>query len=63
MKVKDIKQLPEEFNFKSKINPFNIIYHAKEEKHRYVVTCEGHRYTFSKEDFRRRLLNDEYVVC
>ena len=35
MKVKDIKQLPEEFDFKSNINPFNIIYHAKEEKHRY----------------------------
>lgn len=66
MKVEDIKKLPKEFDFKSNINTFGILYHAKEEKRNYVVTCadgSSGRWTFDKKDFRRRLLKGDFVAC
>ena len=68
MLVDDIKKLPKEFDFKSRINPFGITYHAKEEKHSYMVTWNVDtenisQTTYSKKDFRRHLLKDEFVVC
>ena len=62
MKVEDIKTLPSTFDFTSRLNPWKIIYHAKEEKHRYVVTTGEQRYTFTKEEFRRKLLADVFVI-
>lgn len=65
MKVKEIKALPKEFNFKSNINPFNVLYHAKEEKYCYKVTCldgSNGNWTINKKDFRRKLLNNDFEV-
>lgn len=39
MKVENIKKLPTEFDFVSRVNPFGILYHAKEQCHR-DVSCE-----------------------
>ena len=67
MKVEDIKKLPKEFNFKSNINPYGITYHAKELSHNYEVTWDlgSHiaKDTYSKEEFHRRLLKNEFVIC
>lgn len=67
MKTKDIKELPKEFDFKVKYNPFRIIYHAQETEHGYKVTWNvANRIatvTYSKADFRRRLFNDEFLIC
>lgn len=65
MKVENIKKLPTEFDFVSRVNPFGILYHAKEQCHNYSVTWSinesNHSTTYSKEEFRRCLLNDEFV--
>jgi len=65
MKAEDIKKLPKEFDFKSNNNPWGITYHAKETEHGYEVTWDLSDHiateTYSKEDFRRRLFNDEFV--
>lgn len=67
MNVQDIKNLPNEFDFKSRVNPFGITYHAKLEDHHYVVTWgvngNNHKYTYSKEEFRRFLFHEEFVPC
>lgn len=66
MNVKSIKKLPKEFDFISNLNPLGIIYHAKEEKYSYVVTCcystNTSEYTFTKKEFRRHLFNDEFEI-
>ena len=64
MKVDDIKKLSKEFNFKSNINPFGILYHAKETEHGYKVTCDCNdcSWNFSKKEMRRKLFNNEYVI-
>ena len=64
MKVVDIKKLPKEFDFKSNINPFGILYHAKETEHGYKVTCNCNNcsWDFSKKEMRRSLFNDDYVI-
>ena len=66
MKTKEIKALPKEFNFKSNINPFNILYHAKEEKHCYKVTCLDDlngSWLINKKDFHRHLLDNNFEIC
>lgn len=65
MKVDNIKKLPKKFSFKSTINKFGILYHAEETKHGYKVTCDCNPrgWEFSKDEFRRKLFNNEYVVC
>lgn len=67
MKVQDIKNLPNEFDFKSRVNPFELIYHAKLEDHHYVVTWDingnNHRDTYSKEEFRKYLFYEKFVPC
>lgn len=64
MIVEEIKNLPKEFDFKSNINRVakDLIYHAVEEKHRYVVTADGHTWTFPKEDFRRSLWCNDFTI-
>lgn len=63
MKVKDIKKLPEEFNFKSNINPWGILYHAKKEKHRYKITWEEHGECYiEKKVFYRNLLKNNFII-
>jgi hypothetical protein len=65
MTVKEIKNLPNEFDFVSRINPYGILYHAVKKKHSYEVAWEGtygkYSYSYSKEEFRRKLLNNEFV--
>lgn len=64
MKVEDIKNLPKKFNFKSNINPFDIVYHAKETEHGYIVTCDSvdTSWFFTKTDIRKKLLKNDYVI-
>ena len=64
MKVVDIKNLPKEFNFKSNINHYGILYHAKETEHGYIVTCDCSdcKWNFSKQEIRRKLFNNDYVI-
>ena len=64
MHIKDLRQLPDEFDFKSKINPFGILYHAKERTHDYEVTCDisTQRWSISKHDMRMHLYHDEYLL-
>lgn len=64
MTVAEIKKLPSEFDFISKINSSRIIYHAKEQLHNFVVTAEGgQEWTFEKNEFRRHFFKGEYVLC
>ena len=68
MKTEDIKKLPKEFDFLSKINSVTagMLYHARKNGDEYEVTCDlGDyiaSYTISKKEFRRSLLNDEFVI-
>lgn len=64
MTVADIKNLPKEFNFKSNINTYGIIYHAVEQKHGYRVTCNvgTSEWDFSKEEMHRNLLSGDYEI-
>jgi hypothetical protein len=65
MLVKDINKLPATFYFKSKINPFNILYKAEKGRGFYRVNCaedESGNWIYTKEDMWERLRNDEYVV-
>lgn len=65
MTVKEIKALPKEFDFLSRINPFGIVYHAVENQHNYVATVPdtGCTYSFPKSEFRRNLLDGTYVLA
>ena len=63
MTCEEIKALPKEFDFKSNINPFGLIYHAVEQKDYYVVTNDSCRWEISKKEIRRHLLKDEYVIA
>lgn len=59
----DIKNLPKEFNFKSNINPLNILYHATERENDYVVTSDGGcLWYFDKAEIHRSLLTGDYVI-
>ena len=64
MKVEDIRKLPGEFDFKSNINPFGILYHAQETEHGYKVTCDANNccWDFSKQEMRKRLFDNEFVI-
>lgn len=63
MTINDINNLPKEFDFKSHINNLNLVYHAKEEGDKYIVTTDGSMWDFSKEELHSRLLkNDFYIV-
>ena len=68
MKVEDIKNLPKEFDFKSKVNSLTtgMLYHAKEEENGYKVTWNLEdrvaSCTYSKKKFRKFLLNDEFLI-
>lgn len=68
MNVKEIKNLPAQFNFKSNINHLDIVYHAKRERQNCVITWEdgfGHEYreVVSITEMHRHLLYDEYRIC
>ena len=58
-----IKNLPKEFDFKSNINPFGFIYHAKEMDDYYVVTVEKSSWRINKERFHNSFVRKEFVVC
>ena len=64
MKVEDIRKLPGEFDFKSNINLFEILYHAQETEHGYKVTCDDNIccWNFSKQEMRKRLFDNEFVI-
>ena len=62
MTAQEIKALPKEFDFKSNINSMGLTYHAIEKEDGYVVTHEDMEWSFDKHEFRKKLLNGEYVV-
>lgn len=64
MTVSDIKKLPKEFNFKSNVNVYGIVYHAIEQEHGYKVTCDvgANEWNFTKEEMHRSLLNGDYEI-
>lgn len=68
MKLADIKELPNEFDFISKINTITsgTIYHAFKSKQSYSITIpnesHGHIWTETTKEFNRSLLNGEYEV-
>ena len=62
MTAAEIKALPKEFDFKSNISSFDLVYHAIEEKHCYVVTHDDCKWKYDKKEFRRSLLNNDFVV-
>lgn len=61
----DIDNLPDEFDFKSTINPiaFNIIYHAKRNGEDYEITWLNiHHTTMPVSELRQHLLDGNYVI-
>ena len=62
--VLDIKNLPKEFNFKSNVNVYGIVYHAIEQEHGYKVTCDAgaNEWDFTKEEMHRSLLSGDYEI-
>jgi hypothetical protein len=66
MTVKEIKNLPDEFDYVYRINPYGTLYHAVKKKHCYEVTCEyrGFKYkeSYAKEKFIRMLFEDEFII-
>lgn len=62
MTAQEIKSLPKEFDFKSNINPYGLIYHAVEKEHHYVVTTDTCEWEYDKHEFRVSLLNGDFVV-
>lgn len=59
-----INNLPKEFNFISNVNPLNLLYHAKEEKNGYKITCDesGCEWNYTKKEFHERLLKNDFEV-
>lgn len=62
MTTAEIKALPKEFDFKSNINRMGLTYHAVEKEHCYVVTHNDSEWVYDKKEFRRYLLNNDFVV-
>lgn len=62
MTAAEIQALTKEFDFKSNINHMGLTYHAVEKRKCYVVTHDNSRWEYDKQEFRRRLLNDDFVV-
>lgn len=62
MTIAEINALPNEFDFKSTVNPLNIIYHAVKENHCYLVTADGCKWAFDEEDIHKHLMNGDYVI-
>lgn len=59
-----IKNLPNEFNFKSNINTFGIVYHAIKHKNGYKVSCDDNtcEWDFSNREMYENLLNGNYEI-
>lgn len=59
-----VNNLPEEFNFKSNINSFGIVYHAIKTSNGYTVTCDESdcRWLFSSEKMMKSIRKGDYVV-
>lgn len=65
MKTEDLKNLPKEFDFKSNINTFGLLYHAEDKGDYYKVTCVGDldcSWEFDKKSFYRDLLRGNFVI-
>lgn len=62
MTEQEIKSLPKEFDFTSKINPLNITYHATETAHGYTVTGDRCEWLFGKSKMHSHLLNGDFVI-
>ena len=62
MTIAEIKALPDKFDFKSNINPLDIIYHAVKKDHCYEVTGDDCIWTYDEEDIHGHLMNDDYVI-
>ena len=58
-----MKNLPKEFDFKSNINPYGLIYHAKEMEDMYVVSTDKCSWNFNKQHFHNCFVRKDFVVC
>lgn len=57
------RELSDEFNFKSNINPFGILYHAKRKENCYEVSCDSeYKYYYTVKEMMRRISNGDYVI-
>lgn len=56
------EEWPKEFDFKSNINQFGLIYHAVEEASYYVVTHDNSRWIYSKPDMHNHLSSGKFVI-
>ena len=56
------EDLPREFDFKSNINTFGLVYHAVEEASYYVVTHDNCRWIYSKPDMHNHLSSGKFVI-
>lgn len=56
-------KLPDKFDFRSNINIFNILYHAKRTGSEYVITCDsGGVWHYSVNEMMVRLGKGDYVI-
>lgn len=64
MTAQEIKNLPDEFNFKSNINPLVDMYHAVKTKDGYVVKSkDGYGpWDFSKSEMHHHLIKGDFVI-
>lgn len=62
MKVKDIKDLPDEFSFRSRYGIGDIVYHARKRKFDYEIRWEGGYTTMGLHDVRVKLMENEFIV-
>ena len=53
---------PKEFDFKSRINSFGLIYHAVEEPCRYTVYHDNSRWFYSKPKMHEYLSSGDFVI-
>ena len=62
MKGKDIKDLPDEFSFKSRYGIGNIVYHARKRKFDYEISWDCGYTTMEIHDVRVKLMENEFIV-
>lgn len=59
-----LNNLPKEFDFRSNVNSFDILYHAKETEQGYDVTCDCNdcKWKYTKAQIRGRLINGSFEI-
>lgn len=63
LKKNNYRELPDEFNFKSSIDPSDILYHAKKTERFYEVSCGGeYGYYYTVYEIMGRIFSGDYVI-